>query len=52
MNKTLTIILIVLGAIGLSLLIDQKTLSELLEKMIFNAVAVLVGLSIAVVGIS
>lgn len=51
MNKTLVIILIVLGAIGLSLLIDQKTLSELLEKMIFNAVAVLVGLSIAVVGI-
>lgn len=51
MNKTLTIILIVLGAVGLSLLIDQKTLSELLEKMIFNAVAVLVGLSIAVVGI-
>lgn len=51
MNKTLTIILIVLGAVGLSLLIDQKILSVLLEKMIFNAVAILVGLSIAVVGI-
>ena len=51
MNKKLNIGLIILGAIGLNILINQNTLSLLLEKMIFNAVAVLVGLSIAVVGI-
>ena len=50
-KKILIISAIAILAIVLSLLIDQKSLSQLLEKMIFNAVAVLVGLSIAVVGI-
>lgn len=50
-SKILIIATITLFATGLSLLIDQDKLSQLLEKIIFNAVAVLVGLSIAVVGI-
>lgn len=50
-NKILVIIAIAILAVIISILIDQKNLSQLLEKMIFNAVAVLVGLSIAVVGI-
>jgi hypothetical protein len=49
-------ILTVFGiSFALSLLIcffiDQHRLSDLLEKLIFNAVSVLVGLSIAVIGI-
>ena len=40
-----------IGSILLSLLIDQNILSGLLEKMIFNAISILVGLSIAIVGI-
>lgn len=51
MNKYLTILIIIIGSICISSLIEQTILSNLLEKMIFNAVAVLVGLSIAVVGI-
>lgn len=50
-KKILVILAITILAIVISLVIDQKSLSQLLEKMIFNAVAVLVGLSIAVVGI-
>lgn len=51
-NKEIIIIIAIsILAVALSLLIDQIILSQLLEKMIFNAVAVLVGLSIAVVGI-
>ena len=50
-----TKILIFIGlsvlALILSLYIDQKILSSLLEKIIFNAVSVLVGLSIAIIGI-
>lgn len=49
--KYLIIFLILLCSIFLSIFIEQTVLSDLLEKMIFNAVAVLVGLSIAVVGI-
>lgn len=51
MNKYLTISIIIVVSIFISSFIDQTVLSNLLEKMIFNAVAVLVGLSIAVVGI-
>tara|TARA_R110001583_G_scaffold59123_1_gene175977 strand:+ start:1367 stop:1888 length:522 start_codon:yes stop_codon:yes gene_type:complete len=51
MNKYISITIIVIFSILLSLSIDQEILSNLLEKVIFNAVAVLVGLSIAVVGI-
>lgn len=51
MNKYISITIIVIFSILLSLSIEQAVLSDLLEKVIFNAVAVLVGLSIAVVGI-
>lgn len=50
-NKIYTILVIVICSVLISLLINQNELSALLEKMIFNAVAVLVGLSIAVIGI-
>lgn len=49
------IILISTGLLSLSFLVcfftDEKTLSTLLEKLIFNAVSILVGLSIAIIGI-
>jgi len=51
MNKTILIIGIVVFSIILSSFIDQQSLSMLLEKMIFNAVSILVGLSIAIIGI-
>lgn len=51
MSRFITISGIVLASVLISILINQQILSQLLEKMIFNAVAVLVGLSIAVVGI-
>lgn len=50
-NKILVILSIIIFSVLLSLLIKQQVLSTLLEKIIFNAVAVLVGLSIAVIGI-
>lgn len=50
-SKIYTILGIFISSVFISLLINQNVLSELLEKMIFNAVAVLVGLSIAVIGI-
>ena len=50
-NKILIITILFACSVVISLLIDQAVLSSLLQKMIFNAVAVLVGLSIAVVGI-
>ena len=49
------IISIGIGLLLLSFLIcfftDEKVLSSLLEKLIFNAVSILVGLSIAIIGI-
>lgn len=51
MNKKLIIICIIIFSIVISALINQTTLSLLLEKMIFNAVSILVGLSIAIIGI-
>lgn len=50
-TRVYTLIGILISAVLISLLINQQVLSALLEKMIFNAVAVLVGLSIAVIGI-
>lgn len=50
-NKICIILGILITSVLLSLFIEQQILSVLLEKIIFNAVAVLVGLSIAVVGI-
>lgn len=50
-TKTCIIFSIVISSVLISLLINQQVLSDLLEKMIFNAIAVLVGLSIAVIGI-
>lgn len=50
-SKVYTLIGIIISSVLISLLINQQVLSALLEKMIFNAVAVLVGLSIAVIGI-
>lgn len=50
-NKILVILSIIIFSVLLSLLIKQQVLSTLLEKIIFNAIAVLVGLSIAVIGI-
>jgi len=51
MNKILTFILIIFGAIVLNLMIDQNSIGILLEKLIFNSISILVGLSIAIVGI-
>jgi uncharacterized protein YkvS len=49
--KILTFIGIFIFATVLTLFIEQVKLSGLLEKLIFNAVSVLVGLSIAIIGI-
>ncbi len=50
-RKWLTFIGIALITFVLTLYIEPVKLSALLEKLIFNAVSVLVGLSIAIVGI-
>ena len=42
---------IVLWSIMMNILVPENKMNELLEKLIFNAVSVLVGLSIAVAGI-
>ncbi len=51
MNKKLIIICIIIFSIVISALINQIALSLLLEKMIFNAVSILVGLTVAIIGI-
>lgn len=50
-NKTILIIIIIITSFSLTLFIDRGILSALLEKIIFNAISVLVGLSIAIIGI-
>ncbi|MBP6755495.1 MAG: hypothetical protein KA210_05045 [Bacteroidia bacterium] len=49
--KILTFIGIFIFATALTMFIEPVKLSSLLEKLIFNAVSVLVGLSIAIIGI-
>jgi hypothetical protein len=50
-NKILIYILILFVSISLNALIEPNVMKPLLEKLIFNSVSILVGLSIAVVGI-
>ncbi|WP_067145647.1 hypothetical protein [Pseudotamlana agarivorans] len=50
-NKILIFILILVLSIGLNALIEPSVMKPLLEKLIFNSVSILVGLSIAIVGI-
>ena len=50
-NKILMFILILVISIGLNTFIERSIMKPLLEKLIFNSVSILVGLSIAIVGI-
>lgn len=50
-NKILILILIISTSICFTALIEPIVMKPLLEKLIFNSVSILVGLSIAVVGI-
>ena len=50
-DKILIFILILVLSIWLNIFIDPSTMKPLLEKLIFNSVSILVGLSIAIVGI-
>lgn len=50
-NNVFPILIIIVSSLLICLFINQTVLGELLEKMIFNALAVLVGLSIAIIGI-
>jgi hypothetical protein len=50
-NKILIFILIIFVSISFNALIEPNVMKPLLEKLIFNSVSILVGLSIAVVGI-
>tara|TARA_E500000318_G_C3565166_1_gene215340 strand:+ start:1981 stop:2505 length:525 start_codon:yes stop_codon:yes gene_type:complete len=50
-NKILIFILILVLSIGLNAFIEPSVMKPLLEKLIFNSVSILVGLSIAIVGI-
>jgi len=50
-NKILIFVTIFIGSVLLASFIKTDLLNELLAKLVFNAVSILVGLSIAVVGI-
>ena len=50
-DKILIFILILVLSIWLNIFIDPSTMKPLLEKLIFNSVSILVGLSIAIVSI-
>lgn len=50
-NKILIFILILFVSFSFNALIEPSVMKPLLEKLIFNSVSILVGLSIAVVGI-
>lgn len=50
-NKILIFILILVLSIGLNAFIEPSTMKPLLEKLIFNSISILIGLSIALVGI-
>ena len=50
-SKILILLLILFVSFSLNALIEPNVMKPLLEKLIFNSVSILVGLSIAVVGI-
>lgn len=50
-TKIVKISLIIALSFGLNIFIDPSAMQPLLEKLIFNSVSILVGLSIALVGI-
>ena len=50
-NKIFILSFIILLSIGLNAFIEPSVMKPLLEKLIFNSVSILVGLSIAIVGI-
>lgn len=50
-SKTLIYLIIVIFSFALNAFIEPNVINPLLEKLIFNSVSILVGLSIAIVGI-
>ncbi|SFN85324.1 hypothetical protein [Salegentibacter flavus] len=51
MNRILILLGIIIASTVLNLAMDQNSIGILLEKLIFNSISILVGLSIAIVGI-